>query len=146
MKTLVHNLENGTVIDHIPPEITFHVWNLLGKQHDVVVVGNHLPSKRMGKKGIIKIANKFLSEAEANKITLLAPHATVSVIKEGKVFHKYKLSLPSLLKGVITCINPNCITRHEQRETAFKVIQENPLKVRCLYCELLIHSQEIVLS
>ena len=145
MKPLVENLEQGTVIDHIPPEVTFQVWDLLGKKQDIAAIGNYFSSKRMGKKGIIKIANKILTQEEVNRIAILAPHATVSVIRKGIVDKKYTPRLPSLLNNVIACINPNCVTKYQHVPTKFRVLPGNPLKVQCVYCELLIKHEEIVL-
>ena len=57
-------LENGTVIDHIPSEKLFTVVSLLGLEHmnNNITIGFNLNSKKLGKKGIIKIADKFFCD------------------------------------------------------------------------------------
>lgn len=59
---VVAAIENGTVIDHIPAEKTYQVVNLLQleKMETPVTIGYNLPSKKIGKKGIIKVANSIL--------------------------------------------------------------------------------------
>ena len=54
-------LRNGTVIDHIPAEKLFTVVSLLGLEHmeNNITIGFNLESKKLGTKGIIKIADKF---------------------------------------------------------------------------------------
>ncbi|MBS3175899.1 aspartate carbamoyltransferase regulatory subunit [Candidatus Woesearchaeota archaeon] len=145
-KPLVGEIGFGTVIDHIPCTATFKVLQLLGPQDDLVVVGNHFSSMKIGKKGIIKIANKILTEKELSKIAVLAPKATVNVINNGKVQQKYKITIPPQFKNVIKCINPNCISNHENSGTLFCVISANPLRVKCNYCEIVIDKEEIQLQ
>lgn len=52
-------LQAGTVIDHIPSSALFKAVKILGLQDmkTPVTVGNNLPSKRLGAKGIIKVAD-----------------------------------------------------------------------------------------
>jgi len=59
-------LENGTVIDHIPSERLFTVVSLLGLEHmsNNITIGFNLKSKKLGTKGIIKIADKFFCDEE----------------------------------------------------------------------------------
>ena len=80
---LVAALQNGTVIDHIPTESLFKVVDLLGisRMKNSVTIGFNLDSKKCGKKGIIKIADKFFMQEEINKISLLAPNAHINIIR-----------------------------------------------------------------
>ena len=59
---VVAAIENGTVIDHIPAEKTYQVVNLLQleKMDTPVTIGYNLPSKKIGKKGIIKVPTSTL--------------------------------------------------------------------------------------
>ncbi len=45
-------LQNGTVIDHIPPHLVFKIISLLGieKLESSVTIGYNLDSKKLGKK------------------------------------------------------------------------------------------------
>ena len=108
MKELkISAIREGTVIDHIPPKSVFNIVDILGlKDHNnVVSVAMNLESKKMGKKGLIKVGGRNLTESEANKITLLAPYATVSIIKDYNVIKKLKLHLPKEVNNVIECNN-----------------------------------------
>jgi aspartate carbamoyltransferase regulatory subunit len=89
----------------------------------------------MGKKGVIKIDNRFLTKNEVDKIAILAPHATVSIIRNYKISEKIKVALPEKLVDIISCSNPACITNKEDVETLFKVIRKDPMEVKCHYCE-----------
>ena len=89
-------LENGTVIDHIPSDQLFKVVSLLGleKLNKSITIGNNLISKKIGKKGIIKIADTFFKEEEINKIALIAPNAKINIIKDYRVTEKRPVTLP----------------------------------------------------
>ena len=80
---IVSALENGTVIDHIPSASLFQVIKILSleKYNDQVLFATNLNSQKYGKKGVIKIKNKFFKIDEINKIALVAPTATLIVIK-----------------------------------------------------------------
>lgn len=138
-------LKNGTVIDHIPPKSTFKIIELLSLENlnTVVSAATNLQSKHLGKKGIVKIGEKFLSEEEVNKIAVLAPNATLNIIREYVVVQKKKLEIPDHIERIIKCTNPSCITNHAQISTQFEVITKAPLYVRCCYCERAMHEEDI---
>jgi aspartate carbamoyltransferase regulatory subunit len=89
----------------------------------------------MGKKGIIKVSNKFFKPDEINKIALVAPSATLIIIKDFKVVEKKKVEIPDSVEKIVKCFNPNCITNHESVPTRFTVINKEDLKLQCHYCE-----------
>ena len=125
-------IKEGTVIDHIPSRVTFKVMRILDLkefEHEISVALN-LKSKTMGKKGIIKIEGKFLTQEEVDKIAIIAPDATVNIIERFNVKKKLKVSLPKVIKRIIKCSNPNCITSKENNDTTFYVIGSSPLKVK----------------
>ncbi len=135
---VVSAIENGTVIDHIPAGEVYKVVKILGLDlyEDEVLIGTNLSSKKYGKKGIIKVKNKFFAETEVNKVSLIAPNATLIVIKDYEVVEKRRLEIPSTIKQIVKCINPNCITNIEDNiETWFEVVDKDPLKLQCHYCE-----------
>jgi aspartate carbamoyltransferase regulatory subunit len=148
MKELtVSAIEEGTVIDHIPTEMTFKVVDILDL-HDtdkIISVAINLSSKKLGKKGIVKVGGKNLSEAEVNKIALIAPHATVNIVKNYEVIEKINVKIPNLIEGIVKCFNPKCVTNHEDITTKFYLISEDPLKIRCHYCERVMESSDIIL-
>jgi aspartate carbamoyltransferase regulatory subunit len=130
-------IKDGTVIDHIPSRETFRIIRILDPQefkHPISVTLN-LDSKIMGKKGVIKIDDRFLTESEVNKIAILAPNATVSIIRNYKISEKIKVKHPQKLVGVISCSNPACVTNKEEVETLFKLIRKEPVEFQCHYCE-----------
>ena len=130
-------IDYGTVIDHIPAEVTIQAMEILSEafHNYTATFGTNFPSKRLGKKGFIKIEGTVLSQQEANKIAIIAPKATLNLIKDGKVIKKSTLELPESITGILKCPNPECITNHEPADTNFKVLNEEPLLIRCHYCE-----------
>lgn len=140
-------LENGTAIDHIPAEQLFKVVSLLGIEHlkTPVTIGFNLDSKKMGKKGILKIADKFFEQDEINRISLIAPHVKLNIIRDYEVVEKRLVYLPDELLGVVKCNNPKCITNNEPMKTHFKVIDKEKVTLKCLYCEMRTAKEDIVL-
>lgn len=136
---IVSAISNGTVIDHIPTESVFQVIRILGldKTHRQVYFGTNLESKKYGLKGIIKISDKFFEKDEINKIALVAPSATLIVIKDYEVVYKSDVKIPERIEKIVKCFNPNCITNKEQVETHFRVIygDDGSMKLSCRYCE-----------
>ena len=140
-------LENGTVIDHIPSDQLFKVVSLLGleKLNKSITIGNNLISKKIGKKGIIKIADTFFKEEEINKIALIAPNAKINIIKDYRVTEKRPVTLPDEIIGIIKCNNPKCITNNEPMSTIFHVIDKDNCIVKCHYCEKEQRREEITI-
>ena len=138
-------IKDGTVIDHIPSRETFRIIRILDPQEFKypINVALNLESKKMGNKGMIKIDNRFLTKDEVNKIAILAPKATVSIIKNYKVKEKIKVKLPEELIGVLNCTNPVCVTSKETVESKFKVLRDEPLEVKCHYCERVYGKDEV---
>ena len=141
-------LENGTAIDHIPPEQLFKVAHLIGlsAMHNRITFGNNLKSKKMGRKGMIKIADKFFEEDEINRIALVAPHVVLNIIRDYEVVEKKFVSLPDELIGIVRCNNPKCITNNEPMKTHFYVTDENSGTIKCRYCERKINKEDIVIK
>lgn len=133
----VSAIENGTVIDHIPAQSVFQVIRILNltEYGNQLLVGTNLDSRKMGKKGIIKVSNKFFESDEINKIALVAPSATLIVIRNFQVAEKKKVAIPDEVENIVRCFNPNCITNHENIPSRFTVIDKAELKLRCHYCE-----------
>lgn len=129
-------LEAGTVIDHIPSDAVFHVVKILGleKSPKAVTIGCNLASRRLGTKGIIKVADTFFDEATMNRIALIAPEAVVNIIRDYEVVEKRRVELPDQIRGIVRCTNPKCITNNEPMETTFDVESRRPVVIRCHYC------------
>ena len=135
---VVSALENGTVLDHIPAENVYKALNILNLKgiENQITIGINLNSKQNGKKGIIKIADMFFEDNELNKLALLAPEATVNVIRDFKVVEKKKVELPKEIFGIAKCRNPKCVTNHQPITTRFTVnVKGNETSLLCHYCE-----------
>ena len=130
-------IEGGTVIDHIPTDATFKVVDILDLENHtgVVSIATNLQSKTIGRKAIIKVGGKSLTQNEVNKIAIVAPDATVNIIKNYDVREKIKVKTPDIIDNVVKCSNPVCITNNEQIATRFYVIKKDPIKIKCHYCE-----------
>ncbi len=132
-------IKNGTVIDHIPAGMALKVLKILdigGSVSSTVTVAMHVPSKAMGWKDIVKVEDRELSPREVDKIALIAPRATVNVIRNYNVAEKHVVRMPDRAVGILRCANPNCITNlREPVETEFTVQAGDPPQLRCLYCD-----------
>ena len=134
---LVSAIENGTVIDHIPTEKTFQVVNLLHLQDmdTPVTIGYNFNSGLMDRKGIIKISDKFFTDDEINRLSVVAPNIVLNTIRNYEVVEKKRVETPDELRGIIKCNNPKCITNNEPMETIFNVIDKEQGIVKCHYCD-----------
>ncbi len=133
----VSAIENGTVIDHIPAKSVFQVIRILNLEHfeNQILFGTHLESKKYGTKGIIKVSNKFFEKDDINRIALVAPKATLIIIKDYRVVEKSTVEIPDTIDGIVKCFNPNCITNIENVSTKFKVVSKEEVVLQCHYCE-----------
>lgn len=131
---LVAAIENGTVIDHIPSEKTYQVAQLLGLQNlgTPVTIGYNLLSKKLGKKGIIKVADKFFTDEEISRLSVVAPNIVLNIIRDYEVVEKKTVVTPEEIKGIVKCNNPKCITNNEPMATYFHVADGI---LTCHYCE-----------
>jgi aspartate carbamoyltransferase regulatory subunit len=142
----VSAIKEGTVLDHIPSDQLFKVIDILGLNDspNQITFGTNLDSKLLGKKAIIKIADRFFEDDEINRIALIAPQAKINIIHDFKVVQKRELSIPSEIRGIVRCMNPVCITNHQQVETVFSTLNENnELKLLCHYCEKITDRQNL---
>lgn len=140
MKQLkVQPIKNGTVIDHIAAGAALKVLAILGISKmptETVSVLMNVLSKKYSKKDMVKIENRELNPKEVDKIGLIAPEATINIVKNYRVIVKHKVNLPEVVIGIVRCANPNCISNlKEPVKSKFAVISTSPLKLRCYYCE-----------
>lgn len=135
---VVSALENGTVLDHIPAENVYKaldILNLKGVENQITI-GINLVSKLNGRKGIIKIADKFFEDDELNKLALIAPKATVNIIRDFKVVEKKVLKMPHEIVGIAKCQNPKCVTNHQPIKTRFTtLVKDDKILLLCHFCE-----------
>ena len=130
-------LENGTVIDHIPTDKLFTIVSLLGlKNSDLnITIGNNLPSKKLGKKGLIKVADRFFTDEEISRLSVVAPNVQLNIIHNYEVVEKKQVIMPDVIKGIVKCGNPKCITNNEPMTTIFHVLCKESGVLKCHYCE-----------
>ncbi len=131
---LVAAIEHGTVIDHIPAAKTYQVASLLGlfDLKTPVTIGINYPSQKVGNKGIIKVSDKFFTNDEISRLSVVAPNVILSIIRDYEVVEKKAVETPDEIHGIVKCNNPKCITNNEPMATHFHV-EGNILT--CHYCE-----------
>ena len=141
-------IKNGTVIDHLPPFSALTVLKILGiketKKRElgkllVTVAMNVNSTKCDGHKDFIKIENRELKPREVDRIAVVAPTATINIIREEEVVDKWQVELPNFIEGIIICPNPGCISNDPKEPiiSKFKVkkIRGHQPEFRCYYCE-----------
>jgi aspartate carbamoyltransferase regulatory subunit len=135
----VSKISSGTVIDHIAAGQALNVLAILdidGSGGEEVSVGMNVPSDRLGRKDIVKVEGRELSQAEVDVLSLIAPAATINIVREYDVVEKARVERPGMVRGILSCPNTNCIsTAGEPIESRFEVLDE---AVRCGYCDTII--------
>ncbi|MCC5998152.1 MAG: aspartate carbamoyltransferase regulatory subunit [Thermofilum sp.] len=146
---LVRKIRDGTVIDHIPAGRALDVLKILGlsgKEGSTIAIVMNVPSKKLGRKDIVKVEGKFLEPKEVDEIALIAPTATINIVKDFRVLEKRRVQVPGEIKGLLRCPNPNCVTntKREPIETKFKLVSITPLKLKCYYCEDIVTEEQVI--
>ena len=142
----VKPIRNGTVIDHITANKALNVLKILGlpSKDASVTIAMNVKSSQMGAKDIVKIEGRELESREVDRIALIAPNATINIVREYEIVGKGKVKLLDNVKGILICPNPNCITNTpEPVKTRFQVIEKNPLMLRCYFCERIMNHRDI---
>lgn len=141
----VKPIKNGTVIDHIKANKALSVLKILGlpSEESAVTIAMNVKSSQMGSKDIVKIEGRELAPKEVDKIALIAPQATINIIRDYELVEKGKVNLLDEIHGILKCQNPNCITNTpEPVKTRFYVIGKGPVSLRCYYCERIMDEDE----
>lgn len=133
----VGTINDGVVIDHIVSGKTNEIARILNLNSlgEFVVIANNLESKKTGKKDLIKIENKELSQEELNKIALISKDSTINIIRNSSVFKKYKVEVPDVVENILMCNNPNCISNNEKISSKFYCLDKSKVTLKCHYCE-----------
>ena len=144
----VSKIKDGTVIDHITGGHALDVAKILGlaeRRSSVITIAMNVPSKRLGHKDMVKIEGRFLAGSEVDKIALLAPNATINIVKGYKVVEKQRVKLPDPIKGIVKCDNPACISNsNEPVQTRFYVQKAQPLRLKCHYCGHIMEKEDVL--
>lgn len=143
----VSAIKDGTVIDHIPAGNLFKVISMLNlnKVDSMITFGTGFESKKLGRKGIVKLSNVFFKNEDINKIALVAPKAKLNIIRDYEVVDKMEVEVPDTLTGIIKCMNPKCITNNESVVTKFDVVKKEQVKLKCRYCEKITNQENFIL-
>jgi len=135
---MVRRIKEGTVIDHIDEGKGLQVLNALridGRDGSLITIALNVPSGKFKKKDIIKVENKFLKDDDTNKLAVIAPTATINMIKEYKLVEKRRVALPNEIDRIFRCSNPDCITNStEHIESVMDVINKDGRVLKCRYC------------
>jgi aspartate carbamoyltransferase regulatory subunit len=144
----VSKIKDGTVIDHISGGHALDVVKILGitgQEKRVMTIAINVPSKRFKTKDILKIEGRAINTQELNKIALVAPHASINIIRDFKVVEKQEVKLPKTIEGILKCVNPTCISNSgEPVTTKFHVKNEEPLTLKCHYCGTMLSKTEVL--
>ncbi|MCW3999140.1 MAG: aspartate carbamoyltransferase regulatory subunit [Candidatus Bathyarchaeota archaeon] len=144
----VSKIRDGTVIDHVRGGYALDVVKILGitgKEKRVMTIAINVPSKRFGVKDIVKIEGKALSQQEVNRIALVAPHASINIIRNYQVEQKLEVKLPQTIEGIVKCANPNCVSNsNEPINSKFHVKTEDPLLLKCHYCGVTLEQTDVL--
>jgi aspartate carbamoyltransferase regulatory subunit len=148
-KTLwVSKIKSGTVIDHITSGHALDVIKILGitgRTGGVVTVAMNIPSKKLGDKDMVKVEGRELKSEEVDKIALLAPHATINIVRDYKAVEKQRVKLPSVIRGIVKCANPACVSNSDEPiQSTFYVEREEPLRLKCHYCGCIMEKKDIL--
>ena len=144
----IRKIKQGTVIDHVNPGKALTVLRLLGISEtsgELITIAMNIPSSKLGKKDIIKIENMFLSKGDFNTISLISPKASINKIQDYNIIKKDIVQIPDKFSGIISCINPTCITNKENEpiSSKFIVLEKNPLKIKCEYCGRIMDQRDV---
>lgn len=132
----IDSISKGIVIDHINAGYGYSIFKYLGlnKADFAVALIMNVPSKKFGKKDLIKIENVI--DVDLTMLGFIDPNITINIIEDEKIIKKINLSLPERVEGIIECKNPRCITS-EERDIVHKFIlidKENGI-YKCEYCD-----------
>jgi aspartate carbamoyltransferase regulatory subunit len=144
----VSKIKAGTVIDHISGGYALDVVKILGitgREKRVMTIAINVPSKRFGVKDIVKIEGRALNSQEVNRIALVAPHATINIIRDYHVVEKLEVKLPKVIANIIKCVNPACISNsNEPAIVRFYMEAEEPLLLKCHYCGYVLEKADVL--
>ncbi len=144
----VKKIQNGTVIDHISAGYALDVLKILGidgREGHTVSVAMNVNSKAQGKKDIVKVENRELKPQEVDRIALVAPGATINIIRHYEVAEKARVKLPETIGGIVRCANPSCVSNSgEPVAPRFTVVKEDPVRLRCFYCARIMEKPDVL--
>ena len=142
----VQPIRNGTVIDHIIAGKGVKIMDLLGFNQEGTAILSimNVKSKKLGRKDIIKIEDRELSEEDINKIALLSPRCNINIIRNYTVSEKIEAKVPRVNIGIAKCNNQNCISNNQRNlESKLELKDEETFTLKCMYCKRGINGAEL---
>ena len=138
---------NGSVIDHIPADQVMQVVSLLALDtcSYPLTIGMNFCSKKLGKKGLIKVENKHFTPQEVEMLALVSSDIVINVIQNYQVVSKIQAKLPEQVVGIVQCPNPKCISNNEPMRSKFHVTNSAAGTLRCCYCNRNITANNIII-
>ena len=144
---LVRRIKAGTVIDHIDAGRGLQVLGAIkidGTDGSLITIALNVPSGKFRKKDIIKVEGRFLKDDDTNKLAVIAPRATINMIRDYKLVEKRRVSLPNEIDKIFRCSNPDCITNStEHIESVMEVLDRDGTVLRCRYCSRMLDVNKI---
>ncbi len=135
---LVRRIREGTVIDHIDAGRGLRVLDALGLNDGdggLITIALNVPSGKFRKKDIIKVENRFLRDDDTNKLAVIAPSATINMIRNYKLMEKRRVAIPNEIERIFKCPNPGCITNSQEHiESVMELVDREGRVLRCRYC------------
>lgn len=132
----VTSISEGIIIDHVPAGTALKVLNYLRIDPTTASIAliMNTTSNRYGSKDIIKIQNA--PDVDLDVLGLIAPNATVDIVKDSKIVAKKRPRLPQKVTNVLSCVNPRCVTSTEHGiDQIFRLTNAETGEYRCLYCD-----------
>jgi len=134
-------IHSGTVIDHIQAGRALKVLQILGLPEEgtssTISIAINVRGRKATRKDVVKVEDRELAAKEVDRIALIAPEATINIIRDFEVAEKKRVVLPDEIRDILRCSNPNCITNKMPREplcTRFRVVSRAPVQLKCHYC------------
>ncbi|SFG15504.1 aspartate carbamoyltransferase regulatory subunit [Halopelagius inordinatus] len=140
----VSKIRDGTVIDHVTAGQALNVLAILdidGSGGESVSIGINVPSDRLANKDIVKVEGRELSQSEVDVLSVIAPEATINIVRDYEVVDKKRVERPAEVTGIVSCPNRNCITTADEPvSTRFEVLSDG---LRCAFCGTIVRDDEI---
>lgn len=140
----VSKIRDGTVIDHVSAGQALNVLAILGidgSGGESVSIGINVPSDRLARKDIVKVEGRELSQSEVDVLSVIAPEATINIVRDYEVVDKKRVERPDVVTGIVSCPNRNCITTADEPvDTRFEVLSDG---LRCAFCGAIVREDEV---
>jgi aspartate carbamoyltransferase regulatory subunit len=145
---LVQKISDGTVIDHIAAGKSLSVLRLLGNPQNkgvTVALVMNVSSSKMGRKDIVKVEGVEINDEQVQRLALIAPRASVVIIRSYRVAEKKKAVPPKVVSGILSCTSTTCISVKEKDsvQSIFSIVSSSPLSYKCKFCGRILSEQEI---